>query len=57
MATSKGEAIHILSIILRYMNERLALTMLCDMDFEIAEITDNESLKESIKMVRRLLEE
>jgi len=56
MAISKGDAIHILSIILRYMNERLALTMLCDMDFEIAEITDNPSLKESIKMVRRALE-
>jgi len=38
------------------MNERLALTMLCDMDFEVAEITDNPSLKESIKMVRRVLE-
>ena len=31
--------------------------MLCDMDFEVAETTENESLKDSIKMVRRYLEE
>jgi len=34
-----------------------ALVMVCDMDFEIAETTSNESLKNSIKMVRRYLEE
>ena len=31
--------------------------MLCDMYFEVAETTENESLKDSIKMVRRYLEE
>tara|TARA_R100000008_G_scaffold74265_1_gene53034 strand:- start:90 stop:245 length:156 start_codon:yes stop_codon:yes gene_type:complete len=29
--------------------------MLDDMDFYVAEITDNESLKQSIKMVREIL--
>jgi hypothetical protein len=31
--------------------------MLCDMDFEIAETTENDSLKNSIKMVRTYLEQ
>lgn len=57
MAINKIEAIHIRGIILRYINEAEALNMMCDMDFEIAEITDNISLKNSIKTVRRFLEQ
>lgn len=51
MVTTKGEGLHLVGILLRYMSKEDALKMLKDMDFEIAENTDNESLKESIKMV------
>ena len=56
MVTKKGEAIHLMQIVTRYLDKDKALLMLCDMDFEIAEITDNASLKQSIKMVREYLE-
>jgi len=56
MVTKKGEAIHLMHIVMRYLDKNTALKMLCDMDFEIAEITDNNSLKSSIKMVREYLE-
>jgi len=39
------------------MEKDAALRLLCDMDYEVAETTDNESLKDSIKMVRRYLEQ
>jgi len=56
MVTKKGEAIHLMHIVTRYLDKEKALLMLCDMDFEIAELTDNASLKQSIKMVREYLE-
>ena len=56
MVTKKGEAIHLMHIVTRYLDKDKALLMLSDMDFEIAEITDNASLKQSIKMVREYLE-
>ena len=56
MVTSKTEGIHIMQIVLRYLDKEEALKMLNDMAFEIAVITDNESLKDSIEMVRGLLE-
>ena len=46
-----------MSIILNYMTPKVAKMMLADLDFEVAENTDNESLKNSIKMVRKLLEQ
>ena len=56
MVTTKSEGIHLMAILLRYMSKEKASKMIQDMDFEIAEITDNESLKKSIKMVRDYLE-
>ena len=56
MVASVGEAIQMVAVLLRYMPKERALKMLNDMDFEIAEFTDNESLKMSIKMVRDYLE-
>ena len=57
MVTNRGEALHLVGVVLRCMDRKKALHMLCDMDFEVAETTENESLKDSIKMVRRYLEE
>ena len=51
MATDRIEALHFVAILLRYMERPEALNILCDMDFEIAETTGNNSLKSSIKMV------
>jgi|TARA_R110002020_G_scaffold363385_2_gene575689 hypothetical protein len=56
MVTSVAEGIQLVAILLRYMKKEEALKMLNDMDFEIADFTDNESLKLSIKMVRDYLE-
>jgi hypothetical protein len=55
MVTSKGEAIHIMKILMDYMTPRVASMFISDLDFEVAEITDNESLKKSIKMVREVM--
>ena len=57
MVTNRTEAIHLVSILLRFMTKDESLRILCDMDYEVAETTDNESLKKSIKMVRKLLEQ
>tara|TARA_R110002020_G_scaffold49500_4_gene140842 strand:- start:325 stop:498 length:174 start_codon:yes stop_codon:yes gene_type:complete len=57
MVTDRQEALHFVAILLRYMDRPEALTILCDMDFEIAETTGNKSIRDSIKMVRRYLEE
>jgi len=56
MVTTKSEGIHLMAILLRYMSKEKAIKMLKDMDFEIAETTDNESLRDSIKMVSEYLE-
>jgi len=52
MVTSKSEAIHILHLLKQYMTPRVMSMFISDLDFEVAENTDNESLKDSIKMVR-----
>jgi hypothetical protein len=52
MVTSKAEALHILKILNDYMTPRVMSMFIADLDFEVAEITDNESLRDSIKMVR-----
>ena len=57
MVTTRLEAIHIMSIILKYMTPKVAKMMLADLDFEVAENTDNESLKDSIKMVEKYIKE
>ena len=38
-----------------YMTPRVASMFIADLDFEVAETTDNESLRESIKMVREYM--
>tara|TARA_R110002020_G_scaffold9593_5_gene37659 strand:- start:15958 stop:16293 length:336 start_codon:yes stop_codon:yes gene_type:complete len=55
MVASRVEATHMVQLMLKYVSPYTAKRMLDDMDFEIAEVTDNESLKESIKMVSELL--
>ena len=56
MVTSKIEGIHLMQIVLRYLNKEEAMKMLNDMAFEIGDLTENESLKSSIQMVREMLE-
>ena len=55
MVTSRAEALHILKILGDYMTPRVMSMFISDLDFEVAEITDNESLKQSIKMVREYI--
>ena len=55
MVTTRSEGLHLVGILLRYMSKEDAVKMVKDMDFEIADITDNESLRDSIKMVSEYL--
>ena len=55
MVTTTPEAVHIIKIILDWCSPQVARSMLDYLDFYVAEITDNESLKQSIKMVREML--
>jgi len=55
MATNKAEAIHFMKIVMDWCSPQVARMMMDDLDFYIAETTDNESIKESIKMVRELV--
>jgi hypothetical protein len=55
MVTSRSEAIHIMKILMDYMTPKVAEMFISDLDFEVAEITDNESLRDSIKMVREYM--
>ena len=55
MVTTANEAAQMIMILLKYMPRRRAISMLEDMDFDIGKLTENESLKESIKMVLRFL--
>ena len=55
MPTNKAEAIHFMKIIHDWVSPKVARMMMDDIDFYIAETTDNESMKESIKMVRELV--
>tara|TARA_R100001244_G_scaffold78109_4_gene61714 strand:- start:593 stop:805 length:213 start_codon:yes stop_codon:yes gene_type:complete len=57
MVATQGEAIQFMKILNDWMSPKVARMMLDDMDFYIADITDNESIRESIKMVRRLVYE
>ena len=57
MVATHTEAIQFMKIINDWMAPQVARMMLDDMDFYIADITDNESIKDSIKMVRRLVYE
>ena len=55
MVTTATEAAHMIIILLKYMPRRRAISMLEDMDFDIGQHTENESLKKSITMVLRFL--
>ena len=55
MATNKAEAIHFMKILLDWCSPKVARMLMDDLDFYIAETTDNESIKESIKMVREMI--
>ena len=55
MVTSNSDAIQFFKILLDWCSPQVARMMLDDMDFYIAETTDNDSVKESIKMVRKYL--
>ena len=55
MVTSNSDAIQFFKILLDWCSPQVARMMLDDMDFYIAETTDNESVKESIKMVKKFL--
>ena len=57
MVTNKTEAIQLMAIVLRYLEKKDAQRMLNDMEFEVGDITRNESLKNSIKMVREYIGE
>tara|TARA_R110002167_G_scaffold177361_1_gene377156 strand:- start:330 stop:512 length:183 start_codon:yes stop_codon:yes gene_type:complete len=57
MVTTMQEALHIIRLLLKYMTPKVAKMFLADLDFEVAEITENESLKNSIKMVEEYLKE
>ena len=55
MVTNKSDAIQFYKILLDWCSPQVARMMLDDMDFYIADTTDNNSVKESIKLVRKYL--
>ena len=57
MVASRLEGVHMIQLILKYMSPYTAKKMLVDMDFEIAETTDNESLRDSLKLLLDLITE
>ena len=57
MVASRLEGVHMIQLILKYVSPYTAKQMLTDMDFEIAENTDNDSLKETIKLLLGLIED
>ena len=55
MVPTKTEGLQFFKILLDWCSPQVARSMLDDMDFYIAETTDNESVRDSIKMVRKYL--
>ena len=55
MVTTATEAAQMIMILLKYMPRRRAISMLEDMNFDIGQHTENESLKNSIEMVLKFL--
>ena len=56
MVTTTTEGMHLVAILLRYVSKKRAYKMVSDMDFEVGDMTENTSLRDSIKMVRGYLE-
>ena len=57
MVTTTIESMHLIAILLRYVSKARAYKMVRDMDFEIADTTENASLRDSIKMAVEYLDE
>ena len=55
MTTDSSEAIRFMKIVLDWCSHQVARSMLDDMQFYIGDVSENESIKESVKMVRDLL--
>tara|TARA_R110002020_G_scaffold432370_1_gene642393 strand:- start:438 stop:686 length:249 start_codon:yes stop_codon:yes gene_type:complete len=55
MVTNQSDALLFFKTLLDWCSPQVARMMLDDMDFYIAETTDNESVRDSIKIVRKLL--
>ena len=55
MVTTATEAAQLITILLKYTPRRRAISMIEDMNYEVGQHTENESLKESLKMVLRFL--
>ena len=55
MTTNTVEATQFMKIILDWCSPQVARSMMDDLDFYVADTTDNESVKESIKMVRQMI--
>jgi|TARA_R110000744_G_scaffold379416_1_gene497361 hypothetical protein len=56
MVTRASEGMQIVGILMRYMKIGELRRMLKEMDNEVADTTDNESLRDSIKMVRKYID-
>ena len=55
MVTTTTESMELIGILLRYLSKRKALKMLTDMEEEVANTTENRSLRDSIMMAREYL--
>ena len=55
MTTDSSEAIRFMKIVLDWCSPQVARSMLDDMQFYIGDVTENESITESVKMVRQLI--
>jgi len=55
MTTTMPEAVQFMKIVLDWCSPQVARSMLDDMEFYIAHTTGNDSIKDSIKMVRENL--
>ena len=55
MVTTRSEALHMVAILMRYISKKESLKMLKDMNEEVANKTDNKSLRDSIKLVLNYL--
>ena len=55
MVTTYSEGVQFMKILLDWCSPQVARSMLDDMDFYIADSTENESIRDSIKMVRKIL--
>tara|TARA_R110002096_G_scaffold303092_2_gene498152 strand:+ start:162 stop:419 length:258 start_codon:yes stop_codon:yes gene_type:complete len=55
MVTNKMDAIHFMKIVLDWCSPQVARMMMDDLDFYIADVTDNDSVRESIKIIRDMI--